>query len=158
MIVALDLGGSLGIALGDGRIPDCETLTLPGDVGAMMLRLEGRLRSYFNEHKLRMIVYEDPFIPLGDKWRKQGQAHLKTHLTIQFGQKALIEKVCCEYGLRPNRVHVSAARKAVVGKGYPDENEIMEAVRRRGVRPVSNHDADAAVVYYAALAGVFQND
>lgn len=158
MIIALDLGENLGIAVGDpGGRPECETLVLPGDTGAMMLRVEGRLRSYFNELEVTRIVYEDPFPALGKKWQQTGQAHLKKHLTIQFGQKAMIEKVAhAEYGLRPNRVHVGAARKAVVGKGYPTEDEILAAVRRRGAVVGTHHEADAAVIFYAALAGVFQ--
>lgn len=151
LIIGLDFGKNLGIATGKGRRPQCETLTLPSDPGAMALRLEGRIRSYMRENQVALIAYEDPFIALGGKWRRTGQSELKQHLTTQFGQKLLILKLAHENDIPTMAIAANNARKIVVGKGYPTEQEIMDAAHAAGADAGNNHEADAALIYLAAL-------
>lgn len=150
MIIALDLGGNVGVACGPaGGSPTLSTWKIDGAVGPMMSRFEGNLRGLLRDWKIDVLAYEKPIIPFG-------RPSANTFVTAQrvFGQAGIILKLAHEFGVIPAPHEVRSVRKKFCGSAKAKPDDILRACYAIGVEPSDDHAADACLIWRAANAAV----
>lgn len=141
MIIGVDLGRCAGICVGTDK-PELEQVDLPQDLGAMMLRFEGAIRSVIRANSPTLLSWERPFLNFT---RMDAEGELRTQRL--YGQAATMAKLSSEYGIACVYERPAVVRKKVIGSGKADADTIMRFCQAQGVMPQSDHCADAYVMW-----------
>lgn len=148
MIIAVDLGRHMGICVGD-EAPELEEVSLPQDLGPMMLRFEGIVRGLIRANSPTLLCWERPFL---DFTRADAQGMLRTERL--YGQAATMAKLATEYGIASLSEQPRTVRKKIVGSGNADAEAIMRFCQGEGVMPQGDHCADAFLIWRYGRASV----
>ena len=147
MILAFDLGRELGVAYGgEGSAPTLETHALSKEIGALLYEFEGIVLALTRSHDVRMIAWEKPAVFL----RNPGKSET-TNISRQFGEAGALARIAHGAGYATATYAPRSLRKRICGSAKASEMEIMQAAHIRGAHPKTNHEADAFLVWQAAM-------
>lgn len=147
MVVGFDLGREVGVCFGQPKtVPTLMTLKLPMQLGALLSDFEGHVRGLIRQHSPGLIAWETPFINFGR--RGKGERLIVKRV---FGQAGAIERLAYDVGAETMDFEARTLRKRFCGSAKASEDDIIRACRVRGLDPKTNHEADAALVWSAAV-------
>jgi Holliday junction resolvasome RuvABC endonuclease subunit len=150
MVIGFDLGREVGVCFGEPKqAPTLMTLKLPMQLGALLSDFEGRVRGLFREHSPGLIAWETPFINFGR--RGKGERLVVKRV---FGQAGAIERLAYDFGAPTTDFEARSLRKRFCGTAKASEDDIIRACLTRGLNPKTNHEADAGLVWSAAIEDV----
>lgn len=146
-LIGLDLGRNVGVCYGsEPDPPELKGWELPSTIGQMMTDFEGRLRGLIKRQDALIIAFERPFTQF-DK----PSANVRKHIATLNGQMCIILKICYEQYLFPVSYEVRSVRKRFAGRGNATPEQVHKAAMRYGFKPATDHEADAALIWLAAL-------
>lgn len=144
IIAAFDLGRSVGFACGDslGFIKH-ECWSLPKETGALLSQFESKLNGLGVTPAI--IAYETPFI----NFARQGRGE-RLIVKRTFGAAGALERRAYDLGAKTVQYESRSLRKRFCGTAKATEAAIKRACSVRGHYPLTDHEADALLVWYAA--------
>lgn len=148
VILAFDLGRSVGIAYGDvgGRVT-LDQADLSESIGPMMSAFEGVVRGHIRRIKPDLVFWERPFIAIRPG-RMDAQGEIRTQRL--YGQAAALAKLAHEHEISSASERPMTIRKAIVGRGNATEEDIAAFCRKRDIEAPTPHQADAFVAWLYA--------
>ena len=146
MILALDLGRFVGVAVGRvGERPILSSREFPLDIGALGNAFSGFVWGLIREHKPTRLAWERPFLNFA---RMDAQGELRTQRL--YGEAFALETIANQCGITTFSERPQTVRKRVIGAGNAKEDQILAFAHKAGLSPSNNHEADAYVVWCAA--------
>lgn len=154
IVIGFDLGRTAAACIGaPGRKPELITREFPIEYGAMASEFEGFVRGIIRKNNaISVFAWERPFIALRVKSGKavlDAQGEIRTQRL--YGQFHTLRKLAWESGLQEYFERPSVVRRDVIGKGNATSDDIMKFTHKAGLRPANDHEADAYVIWRAAI-------
>lgn len=152
MLLGLDFGSSVGVALGGiDAHPVCTTWQLPkgggASVGPFAEALLARLEAVIGGG-VTHVCFEAPYVPLINGRPIPNQTRRA------YGSAAICEALAHRYGATCIEIAPTSLKKFFTGDGRADKAAMMHAARRRGFEIHSEHEADGAACWLHMLAQV----
>lgn len=153
MILALDLGSSVGVCYGAASRaapPTCQTWKLPtgskGIVGPYISMFERTLNAAIGALSPDIIVFEAPLIRIIRGPGGQAFADMFSARKL-IGLAVSAERIAWEKEIRCMEAQPATLKKVMAGHGRADKAQMQAAATRRGFLSKNEHEADACAAW-----------
>lgn len=146
-VLAWDLGGVPAWCVGHpDSEPELGHIKPQKTLGLLLMEFEATLRGLIEREGVTVLAWERPFISFSKQY-----AGATVNAQRQFGQAGALERYATLHNL-PNASYVAKTiRAGIIGDKNAKKPEIMAFARGEGMTVVNDHEADAYVVWRAAV-------